>query len=69
MPGHERKSLSAGTATHIVAAFDPAIKDQSGAYLEDCQVRNDIVAAHAVDPENAAKLWALGERLVGQTFA
>ncbi|KAI0049331.1 NAD(P)-binding protein [Auriscalpium vulgare] len=69
-PGSQpRKSLSAGTATHIVAAFDPAIKGQSGAYLSDCQVHNDLAAPHAVDPENAAKLWALAEKLVGQTFA
>ncbi|KAI0049358.1 NAD(P)-binding protein [Auriscalpium vulgare] len=69
-PGSEEfKSLSSGVATHIVAAFDLSIKDQSGAYLVNCQVRNDLVSQHAVDPENAAKLWALAEKLVGQTFA
>ncbi|KAI0049363.1 hypothetical protein FA95DRAFT_1677629 [Auriscalpium vulgare] len=56
--------------SHIVAAFDPTIKGQSGAYLADCQVHNDQVAPHAVDQENyAAKLWALAEKVVGQTFA
>ncbi|KAI0046927.1 NAD-P-binding protein [Auriscalpium vulgare] len=69
-PGfEERKSISAGTATHVVAAFDPDIKGQSGAYLVDCQVRNDLAAPHALDPESAARLWALAEKLVGQTFA
>ncbi|KAI0045922.1 NAD(P)-binding protein [Auriscalpium vulgare] len=65
----EFKSLPAGAATHIVAAFDPSITGQSGAYLADCKVRNEIVAPHAVDPESAVKLWALAEKLVGQTFA
>ncbi|KAI0045074.1 NAD-P-binding protein [Auriscalpium vulgare] len=64
----EFKSLGAAAATHIAAAFDPSIKDQSGSYLFDCQVRKDLVAPHAIDPEISAKLWALAEKLLGKNF-
>jgi len=62
------KTIQEGTATHIAAAFDPSVKDQPGAYWVDCQPHNDMVAPAAADPENATKLWALSEKLIGQTF-
>jgi len=42
------------------------ILDRRGAYLDDCQVV-DLVE-HAKDKENADRLWALGEELVGEKF-
>jgi NAD(P)-dependent dehydrogenase (short-subunit alcohol dehydrogenase family) len=78
------KSASQGAATFLVAALDPELNsmykefslnarnadeegiDNKGAYLEDCQVV-DLVA-YAKDKSVAAKLWALGEELVGEKF-
>jgi len=62
------KTLEAGAATHVAAAFDPSPKGISGAYWLDCQPRDDQVAPAVADPENAAKSWALSEKLIGQTF-
>ncbi|KAJ7287687.1 NAD-P-binding protein [Mycena rebaudengoi] len=56
------------TATYFVAAFDPAIADKSGAYLVDCQLAPEQAAPFSTDKENAKKLWALSEKLVGQKF-
>lgn len=64
----ELKSLQQGAATHIVAAFDPSIVPDNGGYLRDCQISNHAAAPYALDPENASKLWSLGEKLVGETF-
>ncbi|GAB5587125.1 hypothetical protein Unana1_02025 [Umbelopsis nana] len=63
------KSIGAGTSTHIVAAFDPSIKEKSGSYLEDCQISNQVAMPYALDHENAAKLWSLSEKAVGQVFS
>jgi len=62
------KTLQEGISTHIVAAFDPSIKDHSGSYLADCQLQNDSVAPHASDPVLAEKLWTLSEELLGESF-
>ncbi|GAB5587120.1 hypothetical protein Unana1_02020 [Umbelopsis nana] len=62
------KTLPQGTATHIVAAFDPSIKSHSGSYLEDCQIANDNLKPWANDEAQAERLWTLSERLVGQKF-
>jgi len=53
---------------HIAAAFDPSPKDISGAYWVDCQPRDDLVSPAVADPENAAKMWTISEKLLGQTF-
>jgi hypothetical protein len=60
------KTLQQGTATHVYASFSPDIVGQNGGYLIDCalakpsEVRNMDNAK-----EDAARLWALGEKLVG----
>ncbi|KAG2175311.1 hypothetical protein INT44_007799 [Umbelopsis vinacea] len=64
----EFKSVGAGTATHIVAAFDPTIVSESGSYLSDCQIAMDQAKPYAKDDTEAAKLWALSEETVGQKF-
>ena len=63
------KTHSQGSATTVVASLDPNIGDRSGAYLCDCKVDHDgIVMPYATDKENAAKLWDLSEKLVGEKF-
>jgi NAD(P)-dependent dehydrogenase (short-subunit alcohol dehydrogenase family) len=66
--GAQFKSLGAGTATHIVAGFDPNIASESGSYMEDCQIAGDQAKPFAKDDTEAAKLWALSEEIVGQKF-
>lgn len=63
------KDQSQGSATTLVAALDPNILDQSGAYLADCRVdHNSPTADYAIDKDNAEKLWKLSEKLVEQKF-
>jgi hypothetical protein len=42
------------------------ILDRRGAYLDNCQIV-DLVD-YAKNKETAARLWALGEELVGEEF-
>lgn len=60
------KNDSQGCASALVAALHPGWKDRSGAYVEDCQVGEAM--AYAADVENAKKLWAYSEEVVGQKF-
>jgi len=64
----EWKTVPEGTSTHMVAAFDPKIASESGAYLVDCQLAMDQAKPYAKDDTQAAKLWALSEQIVGQKF-
>ncbi|KAJ7218141.1 NAD-P-binding protein [Mycena pura] len=56
------------TTSYFVAAFDPSIANESGAYLVDGNLAPEQVAPYSVDKENAKKLWALSEELVGAKF-
>ncbi|KAL1965632.1 hypothetical protein VTN77DRAFT_5309 [Rasamsonia byssochlamydoides] len=60
------KSADQGSATTVVAGFDPALKENTGLYLKDCQIFPP--APYAADLERAERLWELSERLVGQEF-
>ncbi|KAK6532709.1 hypothetical protein TWF281_006887 [Arthrobotrys megalospora] len=62
----EYRTLSQGVSTQIVAAFSPLIVDQNGGYLVDCQIQP--AAPYASGLENANRLWALSEEMVGETF-
>ena len=67
------KSPSQGCTTTLWAATSPLLADKGGLYCEDCDVapmvgpdspRGANVAPHAVDPEQAARLWALSEEMI-----
>jgi hypothetical protein len=60
------KTIEQGAATSVWAATAPELDAHGGAYLEDCRVSE--AAPHATDPDDAARLWALSEQIVGQTF-
>jgi len=62
------KTIPQGAATSVTASFDPSLDNESGSYLDDNKVANQSVAPHTSDPANATKLWALSEKLVGETF-
>ncbi len=57
------KSIPAAAATSVWAASAPGLTSESALYLSDCRVGR--AAEHAVDPETAAALWELSEKLVG----
>ncbi|KAJ7898065.1 hypothetical protein B0H13DRAFT_2032381 [Mycena leptocephala] len=62
------KTIPQGAATTVAAAFDPRISDKPGSYLNDSTVANESMAPHSSDPANAAKLWTLTEKIVGEEF-
>ncbi|KAJ7664362.1 short-chain dehydrogenase [Mycena polygramma] len=62
------KTIPQGAATTVAAAFDPRISDKPGSYLDDSTVKNESVAAHSSDPANAARLWTLTEKIIGEEF-
>jgi NAD(P)-dependent dehydrogenase (short-subunit alcohol dehydrogenase family) len=68
------KTPQQGAATQVWAATSPQLADLGGLYLEDCDVaglREDSemsskgVYPYAVDPEEAARLWAYSVELTG----
>jgi NAD(P)-dependent dehydrogenase (short-subunit alcohol dehydrogenase family) len=67
------KSPEQGAATQVWAATSPQLDNLGGLYLEDCDVAEPTdsdamdsgVRAYAVDPDAAARLWALSEELTG----
>lgn len=72
------KTPEQGAATSVFAATSPLLGDRSGAYLEDCEVagyaeadglRETGVKRYAMDPEEAARLWAWSAEQVGLDLA
>ena len=70
--GAELKTIEQGAATSIVAAISPLLDGIGGRYLEDCHEADTIpsradsdgrhgVAAYALDPANAERVWDLSE--------
>jgi NAD(P)-dependent dehydrogenase (short-subunit alcohol dehydrogenase family) len=69
------KSIEEGSATSVWAATSPELEGRGGLYLEDCQVGEPGAAGeaggyapHIRDADNAERLWALSEQLVGDHF-
>ena len=60
------KSMQQGISTTLRAALDPALEKETGAYFEDCNVKQ--TREYATSLENAQRLWTLSEDLVGQRF-
>ena len=56
-----------GASTSVWAAISADLEGAGGVYLADCAITN--AAPYAVDSDAAARLWALSEELVGETFA
>lgn len=68
------KTPEQGAATQVWAATSPQLNGHGGLYCEDCNIAgmakgNDSplvgVRAHAIDPEQAQRLWALSAELTG----
>lgn len=60
-------SAQQSVASYIKAAYDPELASQSGATITSAVVDTGILD-YAKDPELAAKLWTLSEKLVGEKF-
>ena len=67
------KTPEQGAATQVWAATSPQLEGMGGVYCEDCDIAEYAgddpsapgVRAHAVDPDQAARLWALSAGLTG----
>ncbi|KAF1999299.1 short-chain dehydrogenase [Amniculicola lignicola CBS 123094] len=60
------KTQEQGAAPALVAAFDPALTEKSGVFIDNCQFRDP--SPHASDPAIAERLWHLSEELVRERF-
>jgi NAD(P)-dependent dehydrogenase (short-subunit alcohol dehydrogenase family) len=77
-PAYERKTPAQGAATSLWAGVTAPANKVGGKYCENCHVStitdgpigpvNEGVRAYALDAENAKRLWAKSEELIGETF-
>jgi NAD(P)-dependent dehydrogenase (short-subunit alcohol dehydrogenase family) len=73
----EWKTLPQGAATSVWAGLVAPAETVAGLYCEDCHVAELVedasqlrvgVRSYALDPARAQALWALSEKMVGETF-
>jgi len=71
----EFKTVPQGAATSVWAGLVAPAEAVGGRYCQDCQVAkvsDDVkdagVRSYALDAQNAKNLWALSEKMVGETF-
>jgi hypothetical protein len=66
LPAERRQSRAQGAATTVLLAASPLLEGIGGRYFEDCNEAEVVtrrtkhlrgVASHAVNPENADRLW------------
>ena len=69
------KTIPQGAATTCWVATTEELEGAGGLYCEDCHVADEDnedtgggVRSYAVDKENAERLWAMSEEMVGQSF-
>ena len=67
MPNGPFISAERSVATYVKAAFDPELIAHPGANINSCAI-DDSILEYAKDPEQADKLWAISEELVGEKF-
>ncbi len=68
-----RKTIEAGAATSVWAATAPELAGKGGVYLEDVHIAEPAqeggshgVSAHAIDPDDAERLWSWSEQEIGE---
>jgi len=76
-PPVEWKTIPQGAATSVWAGVKAPVEEVAGRYCEDCHVAEPVddasllragVRPYAIDPARAQALWALSEKMVGETF-
>lgn len=60
------KTLQQGCATQLRAALDPDLEFETGAYLDDCQVKT--LSEHKDAEAYIDEVWTISEQLVGEQF-
>lgn len=70
VPDSRFKNTEQGAATQTWAAFSPRLDGMGGVYLQDCDIAEVTedgggVAAYAIDPEQAERLWDYSVKLTG----
>lgn len=77
-PFFKDKSIAQGAATSVLVATSPRVRGIGGRYFEDCNEAEVVhpepgggfmpggVAAYAVDPINAARLWEVSLEMLGR---
>ena len=70
------KTIPQGAATTCWAATAEELQGAGGLYCENSHVADQddespggAVRSYAIDPDNADRLWAMSEEMVGETFA
>jgi NAD(P)-dependent dehydrogenase (short-subunit alcohol dehydrogenase family) len=72
-PPERRKNTAQGAATSVLLAASPLLEGIGGHYFEDCNEAQIVsrrpadyrgVAAYAVDPANAERLWDVALKLI-----
>ncbi len=72
-PPERRKTVAQGAATSVLLAGSPLLEGIGGHYFEDCNEATTVlqrpadyrgVAAYALDPANAERLWNTARQLV-----
>jgi NAD(P)-dependent dehydrogenase (short-subunit alcohol dehydrogenase family) len=73
-PNIRMKSVEQGAATSVLLATSPQLEGVGGRYFEDCNEAALVserpargrggVAAYALDPDNAERLWAVSQALL-----
>jgi NAD(P)-dependent dehydrogenase (short-subunit alcohol dehydrogenase family) len=70
------KNVEQGASTQVWGATAPELDGKGGLYLEETQISGTEppagsagCAAYALDPVQAKRLWAVSERLLGESFA
>ncbi|RFC78016.1 SDR family NAD(P)-dependent oxidoreductase [Streptomyces sp. AcE210] len=67
------KTVEQGAATSVLLAASPTVEGITGRYYEDCAEAKPVteragavagVAPYALDPDNAARLWATSEAFI-----
>ncbi len=71
-PALKWKSPQQGAATSVLLAVSPLVEGVTGRYFDDCDeaergvlTARTGVAAHALDPAAAARLWQVSSELIG----
>jgi NAD(P)-dependent dehydrogenase (short-subunit alcohol dehydrogenase family) len=67
------KNIEQGAATSVLLAASPLVEGVSGRYFEDCNeagphqpgIRRGV-AAYAIDPENALRLWNISQNMLNE---
>ncbi|KJE96004.1 oxidoreductase [Capsaspora owczarzaki ATCC 30864] len=60
------KTVEQCSSTTVYCAIAPEVLEHGGAYFEDCNL--SVPSPHASDPEAAAKLWEVSEKLISDAL-